>query len=66
MGVVRQEDIVAYRVDPANRQGEELICSDCAKDEESENLKEDAIVTRDEVENSDDLYFCDRCKKRIG
>lgn len=55
MGIVRPEDMAAYWV------GRQLVCAECLRDDDDF----ESVVTQDEVENSEDLYYCDRCKKRI-
>ena len=61
MSVVKVEDIVGYRVE------KEYVCCDCATEEEVENsvVSQEYIITSNDMENSEDLYFCDRCGKLI-
>jgi hypothetical protein len=65
MGIIRTEDILAYRVEIFNSNSE-IVCLECVTDEESDEATEEDFILRDEIENSEDLLFCDRCKKRIG
>ena len=58
MGVIKKEDVVGYWVD------DKLLCIKCA--EGKENLTQDKIVTTDEVENEENLYFCDHCHEELG
>ena len=60
MGVVRAEDIIGYFV------GQECVCCDCASKKEEEIVSQNEIITLDDVESDDELYFCDRCQKQIG
>ncbi len=61
MGIVGKDDMVAIRREDGN-----IVCEECATQEEWDNATEDQIVTRSEIENdSDNLYFCDECKKQI-
>lgn len=55
MGIIKSEDIVAYRVD------DQIICPDCLQKEYPEGIEltEEMIIERTELENSDDLWFCD-------
>ena len=57
MGVIKLDEIVAAWVE------NELVCAECLGDGETDDVEK--IVTQDELDNSEDLYFCDRCKKRI-
>jgi hypothetical protein len=60
MGRIGKQDVKAYEF-----QGE-VVCADCATDDDLKELEEDELITEDHIENSDDLLFCDRCKKQIG
>lgn len=53
--VVKSEEIVGFIV------GEQTLCCDCAKDFSPEKA-EDVLVAD---EDSEDLTFCDSCRKRI-
>ena len=56
MAIVKQEEIVGYRI------GEELVHADCIEDSEREEITLDGIITESERDRDDDLLFCDRCK----
>lgn len=43
--------------------GKEILCKDCASDEDWDNALQDDIITYDQA--NEDLYFCDQCKKRL-
>ena len=43
---------------------DEIVCRGCLTNEEWTTFTEDEIITQKEVEG-DDIYFCDRCKKRF-
>ncbi len=59
MGFIKGDDVRGYR------HGGESLCTECAEGHEFlKNLKEDSIITVQDVEGGD-LYFCDRCKKQI-
>jgi len=60
MGTVNPEDIRGYFV------GSELVCLDCVENEEANDALGEDILTQDQIEAGDELFFCDRCKKRIG
>ncbi len=57
MGIV--SDVLGYKING------EIVCRECITDDESSEITQEDVITRDEVENSDDFYFCDRCKKQI-
>ncbi|MGB7296808.1 MAG: hypothetical protein WBC70_14580 [Candidatus Aminicenantales bacterium] len=59
MGTIRRVEIVAASID------EWLICEKCITKEEWDALTEDDFVLESERDKTDDLMFCDRCKKRI-
>lgn len=58
MGIIKQDEILGYWVN------EKLLCLAC--DDNKEEYTQDSILTSDEVEKSDDLYFCDKCEKQIN
>ncbi len=60
MGIIKNDDIVGYSF-----QGK-FVCTDCATDDDLKELKEDEVITSDDVEREEALYFCDECKKQIG
>jgi len=58
---IKPDEIAGYYV------GEELHCSECQEAEGVPEVeKSEDILTQDEAEEEDKLYFCDRCKKRIS
>ena len=57
MGVIKREDILGAWIEPG---GTELVCADCLKDHEVSE-----VLTQDQVDESEDFYFCDHCAKRI-
>lgn len=58
MAIFKKEDIVGYRQD------QKILCIDCAK--EINDLEQEDIITTDDLEKSDDLYFCDTCGKQLA
>jgi len=60
MGVIKIEDIMACLV------GQACVCWDCATIQEISAVTREEIITLDEVERGDALYFCDRCNEHIG
>jgi hypothetical protein len=59
MPVIKSEDARAFQID------EEIVCAACIEDEERGEVTADDIITSKKVDGSEDLWFCDRCKKRI-
>ena len=61
MSVIKVEDIVGYYV------GQECVCCDCATKEEVADsvVSLQYIITSNDVESDEELYFCDRCDKLI-
>ena len=59
MAVFHVDDIVAYRWLSNGR----IVCLACAGEDEPSSS--DEIVTRDDLDNGEDVYFCDQCQKRI-
>jgi hypothetical protein len=59
MGKVNREDIRGYQLD-----GGDLVCTECATDEDTQDLKEDEILAEGQVEG-DVHNFCDRCKWQL-
>ncbi len=45
--------------------GWQIICVECATREELEKVKEDQILTWPFIEESEEMFFCDRCKKKL-
>lgn len=58
MAVIKREEIKGVYVDQA------LHCLGCFEGR-LEDLELDDLLTAEEVENDDSLYFCDECKKQI-
>ena len=56
---ISSEDIRAYHID------REIVCSECVSDKEDEDAEQDDIILDSDIENSNDRFYCDRCKKRI-
>jgi hypothetical protein len=60
MGVVKKDAVIAIWVDGAI--DKEIVCLNCASHEEFNEADPEEFV----MENTtDDLIFCDRCKKRV-
>jgi len=60
MGVIKEEDVMGYVVD------REYVCCDCIDEQEKAEATQNEIITRDNVENGDEFYFCDRCDEAIA
>ena len=59
MGFIKGDDIMGFSFE-----GGEVVCCDCADDEDTADLTEKEILTDKDTEKGD-LYFCDRCKKKL-
>jgi hypothetical protein len=59
MGVFKVEEIRGYWFE------NEVVCVDCTDTDEINSAKIDQVVTEDDLQKDDYLYFCDRCKERI-
>jgi uncharacterized protein with PIN domain len=42
-----------------------IVCPECASSDEISNVKEDEVITWKSIQESEELVFCDRCKKRL-
>lgn len=60
MAIYSEDQILGFWFD------NELVCWDCATDQERESPSQDQLVLQNVVENSDDYYFCDRCDNQLG
>ena len=40
-------------------------CRDCMKDEDWEDLKQENIITLDDVENGEKFFYCDYCEEKL-
>jgi hypothetical protein len=60
MGHYKLDEIAAIQDDMGS-----ITCLECATSEEMANLTEDQIISDKRVEDNEDFYFCDSCKKRI-
>jgi superfamily II helicase len=58
MGILNVNDVVGLRLQ------DEIVCRRCLTSEERSEFTEDEAITQDET-GGDDIYFCDRCKKRF-
>jgi uncharacterized membrane protein len=62
MGRVKREVIVGVEV------GQNITCLDCLNTESKDweyQVTQDQILTQKEVDNPDELIFCDACKHRL-
>ena len=59
MPIIKTEHIAGYFGD-----NEQIICGDCVTDA-SDNLTSDEVITRDLIESTEDLWFCDICKQKF-
>ena len=40
-------------------------CVDCMKDKDWENLKQENIITGDDIARNDEFIYCDYCEKKL-
>ena len=59
MGIIAETDIRGYRLE------EKIVCPECIETEDQEDLKQSQIITDDELQKTDERYFCDRCEKEL-
>ena len=60
MGVHEIDDLVGiYEEDRS------VKCRDCMKEKDWKDLKEENIITLDDVENGEKLFYCDYCEKKL-
>jgi hypothetical protein len=45
--------------------GNKFFCEECLTEEEAKAIKEKEVVTKKDVEKSEEI-FCDKCKKKIN
>ncbi len=60
MGTYKSEDVLGACVE------NETICMDCIEESDWDEVTEDMLITRRDIEKGEKLYFCDRCKKPIN
>jgi len=67
MGIIAKDDIRGYENVDAGFAGEELIvCPECITAEQEEKVKEDDIITTQDIEKDDErIFFCGVCKKQL-
>ena len=51
MGIHEKEDVLALRIEA------EIVCNECTEGSEWNEVTEDMLVTRSEVEDDDKLFF---------
>lgn len=59
MSTIKEEDIIGIRTN------EKIVCVECASEDALEEASFDELLTADEVERSNEWFFCDDCGKRI-
>lgn len=58
----------AYEIDNLVGMYEEdrsVKCRDCMVEKDWEDLKEDNIITVEDVESGEKLFYCDYCEKKL-
>jgi hypothetical protein len=59
MGIIKADEIAGYCF------GGEMVCLECVQSDELTDLRKDDVLVRNDVESSEDMYFCDRCGKEL-
>jgi len=59
MEIIKNKKIRGYILD------QDIVCVKCVTQEELKEVTEDQIITDDEVEKSDEMFFCNRCNKEL-
>jgi hypothetical protein len=57
VGIIKNDEIVGYQVH------EQIVCSECIKPDEVNELRENHVITERDIE--EDLHFCDRCGEKL-
>jgi len=66
MGYIDRENIVGFNLNDGR-----VKCANCMSNEEfndfiaRDDLSENCIITKEEAENNEGLYFCDFCNKQL-
>ncbi len=59
MPIIKSESILGYFQDG------QIICAECATGDDSE-LTLDDLITEDSIESTNELYFCDTCRRKLN
>ena len=59
MAIIKCEEIVGFFVN------EQCVCCDCVQPDEELAVTQEELILQAQVEVEDNVYFCDRCQKRI-
>ncbi len=62
MGIYQDEEIVALRVGETRQ----VTCRECATSQQWSDMTEEDIITRQNLEKKEFIYFCDTCKKKLN
>jgi len=60
MSIVKSESILGYFQDNG-----QIICAECATGDDSDITLDD-LITEESVGSTDELYFCDICKRQLN
>lgn len=58
--IITKADVVGVYADE-----NELVCMTCLHPEELDGASADDVLVRQEIEDGEKLFFCDRCKGRV-
>ena len=60
MGVHKIDDLVGICEEDGS-----IKCRDCMEDRDWKDLKQENIITLDDMDNSEKLFYCDYCEKKL-
>lgn len=60
MAVIKVEDIMGYFIKGL------CVCCECIRKDEEVGVAQSGIITLDDIERGDEIYFCDRCGEQIA
>ena len=61
MSVYRDEEILALRETETRR----IICRQCSTQQQWNDMTEEDIITQEDVDKKEFVYFCDECRKKL-
>ncbi len=59
MGRIPFDEIAGYFVNG------QIVCPECLTEDELANLMEDEVITRQSIDDGEEMVFCDRTKKKL-
>ena len=59
MGIIKEDEIRGYTFDTG------IVCTECVTEEDLKELKQNEVLTDNDIENNGNKYFCDRCDEKL-